>query len=136
MQKLARVILFCAALGPFAACHARAADPPRAITPTVDVEIEDRAADKSVRTTRFALVLVDGRAKVATDDSDAKYSVEAHALREAEPSFALKLARHAHDHSGEIAVDASIPQRAGPRVLVAKIDRADGRTTVVSAQVH
>jgi len=136
MRQLVPFVLVCSALVPFAACHARAADPPRAITPTVDIEIEDRGVDKSVRTTRFSLALVDGNGKLSSDDADAKYLIEAQALRDGEPAFALKLARHAHDQSGEVAVSASIPQRAGPRILVARIDRADGRATSVVAQVH
>lgn len=42
------------------ACHpAHAADAARAMTPTIDVEVEDRAADKSTHVMRFSLSVID-----------------------------------------------------------------------------
>lgn len=135
MRKLVRFVLVCSVFTTFAACHARAADTPRSVTPTVDLEIEDRGADKSVHVTRFSLSLVNGHAKLSANDGDAKYYVEAEALPATEPRFAIKLDRHAHA-AGEVGVTASIPQRQGPRILVAKVDRDDGRMTTVVAQVR
>lgn len=135
-QKFALFALACTALGPFAACHvAHAADPPRAMTPSIDIEVEDRAADKSVHTARFTLSMIDGRAQLKAHDGDAHYAVDLHTPGPAaQPSFALSLKRGGG--SGDIDLASAIPQHGGGRVVVAKIDRADGRFTSVIAQVR
>jgi hypothetical protein len=133
--KLALLVLACGALGPFAACHAaHAADPPRALTPTVDIEVEDRAPDKSSHVARFSLSLIDGRAQVNTRDSTAKYELGVHTINSPERSYSLVLKRAGG--IGEIDLSSAIPQNAGPRVILARIDRADGHLTSVVAQVH
>lgn len=135
-QKLALVILSCAALGPFAACHvAHAADPPRAMTPSIDLEIEDRAPDKSNHTARFTLSMIDGRAQIKAHDGDTHYAVDIHTPGPAtQPNFFLSLKRGGG--GGEIELSSAIPQHGGGRMVIARIDRADGRFTSVTAQVH
>jgi hypothetical protein len=134
-QKLALLMLACGALGPFAACHAAlAADPPRPLTPTVDIEVEDRAPDKSSHVARFSLSLVDGRAQIQTRDANAKYDLGVHTVSPAEKTYSLVLKRAGG--IGEIDLSSAIPQNAGPRVIIAKIDRADGHLTSVVAQVR
>jgi hypothetical protein len=131
----ARFVVVACAVASFAACHARAADAPRTVTPSIDLEIEDRGSDKASHVARFSLSLADGRGSLNASDGDARYAIEAKALSTTEPRLVLKLDRHTHA-GGDVAVDASIPQRAGPRVLIAKIDRADGSSTSIVAQVH
>jgi hypothetical protein len=132
-RKLAVLALTAAALGPVA-CHtsAHAADAPKAMSPTVDVEIEDRAADKSLHTARFSLSIIDGRAQLSTNDGDAKYEI---GVASHDPQFSLVVKR-AQPAAGGLDLTSAIPQHAGPRVLVAKIDRADGHVTSVVAQVR
>lgn len=70
MRLFPRLALVPFAMIAFAACHAaaHAADPPRAVSPTMDVEVEDRGSDKSVHTARFSLGLVNGNADVKSSD--------------------------------------------------------------------
>lgn len=136
-QRLALVILAGAALGPFAACHnAHAEGPaPRAMTPSIDLEIEDRAPDKSTHTARFTLSMIDGRAQLKAHDGDAHYAVDLHTPGPAtQPNFSLSLKRGGG--SGDIDLSSAIPQHGGGRMVIAKIDRADGRFTSVTAQVR
>ena len=134
-QKLALLTLACGALGPFAACHtAHAADPPRPLTPTVEIEIDDRAPDKSSHVARFSLSIIDGRAQVSSRDSNAKYELGVNAKGPAEQYYQVFLKRAGG--IGEIDLSSAIPQNAGPRVVIAKIDRADGHLTSVVAQVR
>ncbi|MEA2748559.1 MAG: hypothetical protein QOI41_2702 [Myxococcales bacterium] len=135
-KQLAVLTLTVAALAP-SACHsALAADTPKSVTPTVDVEIEDRAPDKSTHAARFSLSVVDGRAQIGARDGDAKYDIGIHAQPSAEGQYSLILKRGDHGKDGDLDLTSSVPQHAGPRVLVAKIDRADGHVTSVVAQVH
>jgi hypothetical protein len=134
-QKLALLTLACGALGPFAACHAaHAADPPRPLTPTIEIEVEDRAPDKTIHVARFALSVVDGRAQLGMRDADAKYEVGLHTPAPQQQGYSLVLKRAGG--LGEIDLTSAIPNHAGPRVILAKIDRADGRLTSVVAQVR
>ena len=119
------------------ACHpAHAADPARAMTPTIDVEVEDRAPDKSSHVVRFSLSVIDGRALLKARDGDAKYDLDARSSPSVAPHFTLNLKRSDGAAAGDIELSSAIPLGAGQRVLVAKIDRADGRLTTVVAQVH
>lgn len=137
-HKLALLALASVALGPFAACHtALASETPRAMTPTIDVEIEDRAADKSSHIARFSLSVIDGKSVISTRDGDASYDVEARAQPTGgSPNFLLKLKRSPNGAAGEIEIASAVPQHPGARMLVAKIERADGRLTSVVAQVR
>ena len=119
------------------ACHpAHAADAARAMTPTIDVEVEDRAADKSTHVMRFSLSVIDGHAQLKTRDGEAKYDLVAHSSPSTTPHFALSLKRSDTAAAGDIELSSAIPLAPGQRVLVAKIDRADGRFTTIVAQVH
>ncbi|MDB4934000.1 MAG: hypothetical protein JWP87_972 [Labilithrix sp.] len=136
-RKLALTALTGAALVP-PACQssAHAADAPKAMTPTVDLEIEDRGPDKSLHSARFSLSIIDGRAQLSTHDGDARYEIGVHSQATPnDPSFSLILKR-VQPSAGGLDLTSAIPQHAGPRVLVAKIDRADGHVTSVVAQVH
>lgn len=60
----------------------------------------------------------------------------AHAAPSVTPHFSLNIRRSDTAVAGDIDLSSAIPLTAGPRVVVAKIDRADGRLTSVIAQVH
>lgn len=136
-QRLALLVLASVSLGPFAACHALAApDAPRAPTPTIEIDVEDRGPERAFHSTHFSMSILDGKAWVTAHDSDAHYEIDARAQATPEPSFAIKLKRSEPKNAGDIELVASIPQRTGARVLVAKIDRADGHATSVVAQVR
>src|SRR5512143_3852627 len=84
------------ALVAFSACHqqaARAADPPTllsASSPRVDVEVEERAPDKSVHVAKLGMLLTDGHGKVSAKDGDARYELSAHTVsQQAEPRLML-----------------------------------------------
>ena len=72
-RNLALLAISAAAISPFLACRsAQAADAPLAITPTIEIEVEDRDADKSSRTARFSLTMLEGHAQIATRDGQTK----------------------------------------------------------------
>lgn len=136
-QKFGLLVLASVSLGPFAACHALAApDAPHAVTPTIDIDVEDRGPDKTSHVAHFSMSILDGNAKMTARDGDAHYEIDTRALSAADPSFTIKLRRSAPGNTGDVDLVASIPQKAGTRVLVAKIDRADGHFTAVAAQVR
>jgi hypothetical protein len=136
-RKLALFLSLGAATVAPSACHiAQAADPPRTITPSIDVEVEDRAPDKSLHIARFTLSIHDGNAEVKTHDGEAAYVLEARNMPSTDPHFSLKLKRSERNPTSDIELSSAIPLHAGPRLLVAKIDRADGHLTSVVAQVH
>ena len=128
---------------PFPACHANAAPAsslPTINAPVVDIEVEDRSAqDKSSHVAKLTLVLVDHHVKVAARDGDAKYELAAHMMATAGPSadphVAINLQRGQADRAFDLSLESSIAAKPG-RVVVAKVDRADGRTTTVTAQYH
>jgi hypothetical protein len=135
-HKLVLATVFLAALAA-SACHAaHAADPPRTLTPTIDIEVEDRAADKSSHVVRFSLGIVDGHAQLKTRDGEAKYHLSAQSSSSNAPHFSLNVRRSDTSAAGDLDLSSAIPLVAGPRVVVAKIDRADGRLTSVVAQVR
>jgi hypothetical protein len=136
-QKFALFLLASTALGPFAACHALAApDAPRALTPTIDIDVEDRGPDESSHVARFSMSILDGKAVMTARDGEAHYEIDTRALTATDPSFTIKLRRSEPKNAGDIDLIAGIPQKAGTRVLVAKIERADGHLTSVVAQVR
>lgn len=59
-----------------------------------------------------------------------------HAQPSTDGYFSLVLKRGDHGKDGDLDLTAAIPQHAGARVLVAKIERADGHSTSVVAQVR
>ncbi len=137
MRVPVRLVVVVSAAILFSACHyAHAADPPKPMSPSLDVEVEDRAADKSMHTARFSLGIVNGRADLRSSDGDTRYALETHTNGSDGATYALSLKRSdPHGAAGDIDLGSAIPQR-GPRVLVARIERADGRVTSVTAQVH
>lgn len=137
MRHLAHLALF-AAIGPFVACHvARAAEPPKTVSPTVDIEVEDRGPDKTAHVAKFSLSVVDGRAGLKSRDGDLVYDLGVHVSSGAEtPHYSLVVKRADRGAGADIDLVSALPQHAGPRVLVGRIERADGRLTTVAAQVR
>jgi hypothetical protein len=137
--KLALTALSLAALAP-AACHnARAADPPRALAPTIDVTVEDGAPNQPNHAARFALSVVDGHAQLKAHDGDADYALSAHTARpepNVAPHFSLQVKRSGTARAADLDLSSAIPLTPGARVVIAKIDRADGRRTSIFAQVR
>jgi hypothetical protein len=138
LPSFARPLLLLVAIAPFAACHAaRAADPPKALTPTLDVEVEDHGPDKSTRLAKFSLSVLDGRAGFESRDGDLAYDLGVHAQKKGEEEqLTLVVKRKSKDGSGDVDVAASLPARPGSRVLVGQVERSDGRTTSVIARVR
>jgi hypothetical protein len=126
---------------PFPACHANAApsSPTSTVSaPVVDIEVEDRSAqDKAAHTAKLTLILVDHHVKVAARDGDAKYELIAHMMTSpgADSHVGINLQRGQADRAFDLSLESSIAAKPG-RVVVAKVDRADGRTTTVTAQYH
>jgi hypothetical protein len=137
MRNVTTFVFVLAAAAPFAACHtALAADPPRAVSPSIDLEIEDRGPDLPAHTAKITLVLVDGHADLKTHDSECSYELKAHSTKDADPRLQLAVRRDERGAAGGLDVVASIPEKPGGRILVARVDRPAGRTTLVIAQVH
>lgn len=122
-------------MGAVVACHsAHAAETPRVSSPSVDVEVEDRSPGAQPHLARFNVSLANGRGEITATDGDAKYALEAFIMRDAEPRMALKVKRTDRAVSSDFEVSGAIPPQAGARVVVAQINRADGRTTTIIAQ--
>jgi hypothetical protein len=131
------------AAAPFAACHAHAADPPHATSPAIDFEIDDRGwggshspsgPDKVGHVARWSVSLVDGRAKMQTRDGEARYELQA-VTASPDNRLMLTLVRDL-GNARDLMVESTIAGKPGGRLLIARIDRADGHTTQVTAQVH
>ncbi len=137
--KLALATLSLAALAP-SACHtARAADPPRALTPTIDVTVEDAAPNSPSHAARFALSVVDGHAQLKAHDGDADYALAAHTARpepNVAPHFSLHVKRSGNARGADLDLASAIPLTPGARVVIARVERADGRRTSILAQVR
>lgn len=130
-------LLFVACAGFFAApaCHsAFAADTPRTVTPSIDIEVEDRAPGNAAHTARFNVSLLNGHGDINASDGDSKYALSAHTI--SEQKLGLKVKRSDRSPSTEIEVDGAISAQPGERIVVARIDRADGHTTTVLARAH
>lgn len=137
MRSLTAFAFVLVAAAPFAACHsARAADAAHLVSPSVDLEIEDRGPDLPSHTAKLTLVIVDGHAELKASDGDAKYELKAHATKTADPRLELVVKRDERGAAGALDVEATIPDKPGGRVLVARVDRPAGRSTVVVAQVR
>jgi hypothetical protein len=122
------------ALAPFTACHATdaAADVPHAVSPTVDLEIEDLGQARHVA--RYSLVLVDGRADLVTRDAETKVVVSLRTIPSPEPRLTIEVKRSGR--SEEIDVSGAIAQKPAGRVLVARVERTSGESTSIVAQVR
>lgn len=120
------------------ACHsAHALEPARSVTPTIDLEISDLAPDKSSHVARFTLAVIDGKAGIKAQDGESRYDLEAREVATPDPRLALVVKRRTErGNADEIDVTSAIPEHPNGRVLVAKIDRTDGRSTSVIAQVR
>jgi hypothetical protein len=116
------------------ACHARAADAPRPAGPTIDIEVDDHEANKTSHVARLAIVLAEGRAKMTTRDSGAHYKVVASTPQNSS-RVELTIERTG-TADADIVVESALAAKAGDRVLLARVDRADGRMTLVTAQYH
>lgn len=139
MRLFPRLALVPLAMLAFAACHAaaRASDPPRSVSPTMDLEVEDRGADKSVHTARFSLGLVNGNADVKSNDGEMRYALETHRTNADGSSYAVSLKRaDGKGAVGDLDLFSAVPLPPNTRVLVARIERADGRVTAVTAQLR
>lgn len=126
---------------PFPACHANAApaaSPSAGNAPTVDIEVEDRGPqDKTAHLAKLTVVLVDHHVKVSARDGDAKYDLVAHMMTSpaSDPHVGINLQRGQADRAFDLSLESSIAAKPG-RFVVAKVDRADGRVTTVTAQYH
>jgi hypothetical protein len=123
-------------LAAFTACHARAADAPRPTTPSMEVDVDDHGPDKSAHTAKLTIGFVNGEAKMTTSDSEAHYEVEAKTVRAPDSYIQLSLHRSHTDRSLDLEIRGSIAAQPNGRVVVARVDRADGRTTTVTALVR
>jgi hypothetical protein len=104
----------------------------------MEVEIDDRGPDKAEHVAKLVVGFVNGEAKMSSDaDGDARYDLEASTVRDRSgtPYVQLALHRGHGEHALELEVRASIPTAASGRVIIARIERADGRSTVVSARM-
>jgi hypothetical protein len=120
------------------ACHsAHAAETPKMIGPSVEIEVEDRApAGGAAHTARFNVSLSNGNADINAADGEARYALSAHSFTTNEAKLGLKVKRTERSPSADIEVSAAIPQQTAGRILVARIDRADGHVTTIVAQAH
>jgi hypothetical protein len=83
------------------------------------------------------VLLVDGHAKMAGRDGETRYEFNANveSPQAQDARLALQIVRD-QGTGRDLIVEARIASRPSGRVLVARIDRADGRTTTVTAEVH
>jgi hypothetical protein len=133
-------LLLIASVGALAApaCHsARAAETAKMVGPSVEIEVEDRAPGGAApHSARFNVSLSNGHADINAADGDARYAVSAQAFTTTEPKLGLKVKRTERSPSADIEVSAAIAQQPSGRVVVARIDRADGHVTTIVAQAH
>lgn len=117
--------------------HARAAEAPKMIGPSVQIEVEDRAPGGGhAHSARFDVSLSNGFADIDASDGDAHYAISANVVSSSEPKVGLKVKRTERSPSADIAISAAIPQQPGARIVVARIDRADGHVTTILAQAR
>jgi hypothetical protein len=102
----------------------------------MDLEIEDRGPDMPTHTAKLTLVVIDGRAELKTRDGESTYELKAHSTHDADARLELGLKREERGAAGSLDVVASIPEKPGGRLLVARVDRPAGRSTLVIAQVR
>jgi hypothetical protein len=121
-------------LGTATACQAHA-ETPHAVQPSLEVEIDDRGPDKSDHVSRVVLGFVNGEAKIETTDGPARYEVEAKSVRDPAPIVQLGLRRSQSDRSRDLNVRTSFVLKGNERVMVTKVDGADGHSTTVTARL-
>lgn len=138
--RLPLLAVACAGFFAAPACQstsARAAETPKLVGPSVDIEIEDRPSGGGApHSARFHVLLTNGNADINATDGDARYALSAHTITTSEPKLGLKVKRIESAPSLGIEVSAAIPQQPGARIVVARIDRADGHVTTILAQAH
>jgi len=124
-------------------CHALspalAADSPKLLTPSVDIEVEDKGPSGPSHLARFNVSLLDGHGEITAYDGDGKYAFACQSLTTAEPKVQLNLKRQVfHDRTvtSEFDIHGAIPQAPGVKVILAQIDRADGRSTTIIARAR
>jgi hypothetical protein len=139
-NRLPLFIVACAGVFCAPACHssfAFAADPPRALSPSIDIEVEDRApAPGTTHTAKFNVSLSNGHGDINVSDGDARYALSANTMSTTEPKLSLKIKRSDRSSEGDLEVAAAIPQQPNGRILLARIDRADGHITSIVAQAR
>lgn len=142
LHRLPLLVIACAGVFGVPACQsslAFAADTPRPQTPSIDIEIEDRSPSAgSTHTAKFNVALTNGMGDINTADGDTRYHLNAHTISASDPKLAVNVKR-ADSRPGappELEVSAAIPQQPSGRILVARIDRADGHVTTIVAQAR
>lgn len=107
------------------------------VGPSVAIEVEDRApGGGAAHVARFDVSLSNGNADITAADGDARYALSAHSFTTNEAKLGLKVKRTERSPSADIEISAAIPQQPGGRILVARIDRADGHVTTIIAQAR
>ena len=139
LHRLPLLLVACAGFIAAPACQtsAHAAETPKIVGPSVEIEIEDRPpGGGTVHSARFSVLLSNGNGDINATDGDARYAVSVHTITTSEPKLGLKVKRVESSPSLGIEVSAAIPQQPGGRILVARMDRADGHVTTIVAQAH
>ena len=107
------------------------------VGPSVEIEVDDRApGGGAAHSARFNMSLTNGNADINATDGDAKYALSVHSISTSEPKLGLKVKRIESSPTYGIEVSAAIPQQTGGRIVVARIDRADGHVTTIVAQAR
>lgn len=107
------------------------------VGPSVEIEVEDRAPGGGApHSARFNVSLANGNADINAADGDARYALSAHTISASEPKLGLRVKRTERSASADIEISAAIPQQPGGRIVVARIDRADGHITTIVAQAR
>jgi hypothetical protein len=139
VHRLPVLFFACAGFSAAPACHsASAAETPRMLSPSVDVEVEDKVPGSAAHTAHFNMSLSNGKADLNAADGEARYGLSVHTFSMTEGKLGLRLAVKRRDRSPatELDVSAAIPEQPSGRIVVARIDRADGYTTTVIAQAR
>jgi hypothetical protein len=140
-HRLPLAFIACSGFLAAPACHsAHAAEPAKMVGPSVEIEVEDRAPGGAApHTARFNVSLSNGNADITAADGDARYALSAHAFTAPptnDPKLGLKVKRTERAPAADIEVSAAIPQQPGGRIVVARVDRADGHVTTIVAQAR
>jgi hypothetical protein len=112
--------------------------PPRALPSTVSLEIRDTAPASASQLSRFALPLGDrGGAQIVSSADDHEYRINVRRddyAPESPVMFDIERSRRGGDSRvKEAKLRAVVRMRPGQRVVVARIERADGSRTEVLA---
>lgn len=106
------------------------------MTPSVDIEVEDKSPGNAAHSARFNVSLLNGNGDINAADGDSRYALSAHTLTSSDPKLGIKVKRSDRSPSTEIEVSGAISAQPGERIILARIDRADGHTTTVIARAH